>query len=444
MLTRTLVAAVVGIAVFALPAAAQARSGAVNGVAWDSLRNKPLSEAMVAIVGTGRTTTTDSTGHFHFDSVATGPRTFVLQHDVLDSVGFTGISTRANVTDSVTDVPIALPSFASLWRAACGRDAPADSGFVFGSVRNADGERPVTGALVDLRWLELTVVAGTGVAQRRWHGEARSDSTGSYTVCGVPLSEGIRIQASTDSGASGLIDLPPRELLRVQRRDLVIGPIASAAIQPRGTVVGQLSSATGGPFVDARILLPEVPETRSGRDGRFILRNVPAGTRQVEVLAIGMMPLITTVDVVAGDTAALALTLRRVTTLDAMRVTSARTRRFVDGFEERRKMGFGQAKDSTQLMGTMYSTLSDFASTKIVRGQGSKFNVYFRLGTGYCQAILFIDGVELKDQEDLSFTYPDEVAAVEVYSNAYSVPMRFQSLRAQCGVIALWTKRGIR
>ncbi len=389
-------------------------------------------------------TTTDSMGRFRFDTVSPGLRTFVMQHDALDSAGFTGISTRATVSDSTTELRIALPSFATLWRTACGGDAPADSGFVFGSVRSAITDRPVAGALVDLRWLELRVASEARVVQRRWHGEARSDSTGSYTVCGVPLSEGIRIQATTDSGASGLIDLPPREQLRVQRRDLVVGPVASSATVPRGTIVGLLSNTTGGPFVDARVLMAEAAETRTDREGRFVIRNVPVGTRQVEVLAIGMMPVVTTIDVVAGDTATLALSVRRMTTLEAMRVTSARQKRLIDGLEERRKMGYGQYRDSTQLRGTMVSTLSDFSSTNVVRGQGGKFNVLFRQGKDYCAATIFIDGIRQPDQEEMSFLYPDELAAVEVFPRANLVPMRFMSGKTQCGVVAVWTKRGIR
>lgn len=444
MLPRPLLAALATTVCLAVGAAAQSRTGAVSGTAYDSLRGRPLVDAVVTLVGTGRITTSDSLGHFRFDSVAAGMRSFVLQHDVLDSVGFTGIPAHANVTESVTELQIALPSFATLWKAACGGVAPADSGFVFGSIRRAVDDKPVVGAFVDLRWTELKVVNGTSVVQRRWHGEARSDSTGSYTVCGVPLAEGIRIQAVTDSGASGLVDLPPRDVLRVQRRDLLIGPVATTADIPRGAIVGQLTNAAGDAFADARVLMAEAPEVRSDRIGRFLLRNVPVGTRQVEILAIGFMPVITTVDVTAGDTVLLAHTLRRVTTLDAMRVVSARERRFVDGYDERRKMGFGQAKDSTQLWGTMMATLTDFASTKVQRDQYGKTLLYFRQGIGYCAATVWVDGIEQRDQEELSFSNPEDLAAVEVFPNVYSVPMRFRSNRGVCGAIALWTKRGVR
>jgi len=75
----------------------------VRGVAWDSLRSGPLGGAFIGIAGTTRSATTDARGRFRFDSVAPGTHTFTMQHDVLDSIGFTGRSVRVAV--SATNSP---------------------------------------------------------------------------------------------------------------------------------------------------------------------------------------------------------------------------------------------------------------------------------------------------------------------------------------------------
>jgi hypothetical protein len=110
----------------------------VQGVVYDSLRSRPLAGAIVTLSGDSRITRSDSRGRFVFDSVPPGARTFAAQHAALDSVGFSGISARVTVTDGAKPIVIAAPSFASLWRTACGPTRPPkDSGFVYGTVDRA-------------------------------------------------------------------------------------------------------------------------------------------------------------------------------------------------------------------------------------------------------------------------------------------------------------------
>src|SRR5690349_11117142 len=135
----------------AIADAGSAQQGAarvrVHGVAYDSLRGAPLAAAVVTIVGGTGSTRTDALGRFQFDSISPGVHTFAAQHDLLDSLGFTGISARAVVTDGRDEVRIAVPSFATLWRVACG-DArpPRDSGFIYGTVRDVVTQAPVPNA----------------------------------------------------------------------------------------------------------------------------------------------------------------------------------------------------------------------------------------------------------------------------------------------------------
>lgn len=129
-------AVLIAVGAFALPA----QGVPVRGIAFDSLNSAPLGNAFITMNGGGRnrSATADSSGRFTFDDVAPGVYVVSMQHASIDSLGFPGVSTRAIVTDGKQEILIALPSFASMWRSACGGTrAPADSGFLVGVVRHA-------------------------------------------------------------------------------------------------------------------------------------------------------------------------------------------------------------------------------------------------------------------------------------------------------------------
>jgi len=88
------------ITLVAAHAGAQARAS-VNGIVYDSLASAPLSGALVAIVGTSRSTISDDKGRFRFDSLAPNTYTFTAQHDAIDSAGFSGLSVKANVAGRI-------------------------------------------------------------------------------------------------------------------------------------------------------------------------------------------------------------------------------------------------------------------------------------------------------------------------------------------------------
>lgn len=442
-----LLVALAGASVLPERSHAQAALVSLRGVAYDSLRSAPLSGAVVVLLGPARRTTTDTEGRFVFDSVAPGVYTLVMQHDSLESVGFSGITARATITAAPADVRLFLPSFLSLWRAACpAGDPDAGSGLLYGSIRDAITRDPLGGANVALTWVEILADSTRGFFQRRYTGRARSDETGSYALCGVQLTEGSRLQATIDSTASGLIDLPATSL-RIQRRDLLVARASNRDSIARGTIIGVLTREAGGPFPGARVVMDEAPEARSGANGRFLIRDVPAGTRQLEVLALGMRPVVTAVDVVANDTVTVAMTLHPITTLEAMRVTaSARQMHIQTGIEQRRKSGLGYMKDSTQLWGTMSGVFDSFLGLQTYRGEGGRFSVAARNSRGgYCQAYLYVDGRWQRDQEELHWLRTDDIATVEVYPRPSMTPAEFVPPAAEpCGAVVIWTKHTFR
>jgi hypothetical protein len=196
--------------------------GPVHGVAFDSLRRVPLVGALVSLVGGSRTTTSDASGRFRFDSVSPGTYTATLMHEALDSLGLSGVTARVVVTGARDSVQLGVPSFSTLWRTACGSSAaPMDSGFVFGTVRSADREQPITDARVAMSYVTLRYDAVAGMVQKRVRGEVRTDGEGSYALCGVPLDVPMRLMISKDSLGTSSIEYMAREQ-RVRRKDFSV------------------------------------------------------------------------------------------------------------------------------------------------------------------------------------------------------------------------------
>ncbi|HYC50785.1 MAG TPA: hypothetical protein VEB19_06740, partial [Gemmatimonadaceae bacterium] len=220
-------------------AIAQATGVAMEGVVFDSLRMQPLAGALVGVVGAG-STTTDARGRFRISDIAAGERTVVVAHALLDTIGISTLVRRVRVNGR-TRVTVAIPSFSTLWKLACGEAIPhKDHGFIYGSIRDADGE-PVVSARIELSWIQTSVDGKKHIRQQQLRSQTVTDSSGSYGVCGVPASTAIRVQASAGGSTSGEIDIFPSDL-RAIRQDLVMGPADTAA---RGVIVGTLTDPAG-------------------------------------------------------------------------------------------------------------------------------------------------------------------------------------------------------
>ena len=426
----------------------------VTGLAFDSLRGVPLANAFVTIAERSRSTTSDAKGRFTFDTLPPGTYTFAMQHAVFDSLGLSGATTRAVVTDGKALVTLALPSFATFWRAVCGGIpvAAADSGLVYGNVRDARKQSPVPQASVEVSWLDL-VNLGTKQAsnftQRRWKNETQADAQGGYAVCGVPLQTPLQVRASYLANRTGTLDLTPSPD-RVRRRDLMVAGMLPGDSALRGAIGGVVTDHDGMPVAGVRVIVDDQHETRTDIDGRFNLRAIPTGSRQLDFAAIGMSPVSNAVDVLVGDTAFVSATLRKVTNLEAMSITATGTRRRAAlNFLERRKQGFGSYLDSTAIgaRATLSAVFNGLPGIVVqsVSANGRRFNLFLpSTGEGQCLAMLLVDGIQQIDHEILSTLAPQDLAAVEVYQQRFTIPTELLNREIGCGVVAVWTKRAFR
>lgn len=424
------------------PLAASAQVVTIRGVAWDSLRAEPLVGAMVSVVGTGRSAIADSRGRFQIDSVSPGAYTIQMTHEAIDSIGLTGVSRKYDVLDGRAELRLALPSFATFWQVGCSGRPPRDSSLVYGTVRKPGSGAPVAGAKVELAWLDIASKGRREVQQQMKRLDTRTDSTGAYGFCGVPAGAGFRMRASTDSSASGIIDMLPN-MDRVRWRDLAVGPLVDNMPSAVGSVAGVVVRGASGPMADARVVLDDVGEVRTDSAGRFAIGGVPSGTRQLQVLGVGLNPVTQAVDVKVGDTTRVYVNVDRITTLGAVRVTGTPfMRRLMANLEYRRSQGLGTFVDSTAIVGLplMRSALSVLPSVKLV-GKGRIPIIETRAG---CVPAVWIDGVDQRGQETIWSLYPDEIALIEIYPSRATLPAEFEGTRRSCGAIAVWTKRAIR
>jgi hypothetical protein len=270
------------------------------------------------------TATSDSLGRFVFSSVPKGTHRVVMQHDVLDAIGLSAAGTRAVVNGERDTVVVAVPSFATLWRAACGVQPPgADTGFVFGSVLQAG--RPVPRATVAASWIDLYVDSTKAVRQKQKVMEADADSAGSFALCGVPTTTGLSLRATSGDRAGVWVDVAPLDKERIARRDLTIVAISPMRFDVPTTTAftGRvLRDSTELPLADADVMLPDLGLSASTTArGEFRISGVTPGNHRVQVRKIGFAFSEQRVEF-GVESVYRTLIMSRITTLDSVTVTS--------------------------------------------------------------------------------------------------------------------------
>jgi carboxypeptidase family protein len=442
--------------------------GRLRGVAFDSLLGRPLAGATVWLQDLNRSAFTDSAGRFVLDSVPPGRHVFLLAHPDLDSAGLGTVAAAITVARD-QDVALAVPSLATFWRWLCGSESiGADSGIVFGSVRDMDSERLLAGAVVSVFWPKLQVTDSLQVRMDEETDSATTDSIGSYHVCGVGMNLATSVRARAGASFTGMVQVAtvPRPLTR---RDFAVSRLPAAGGQWRSVIHGRVETENGHPISRARVTVDGADSTVTDAQGVFLLPHLPGGTQWLRSRAVGFAPLERAVDLSSGDTTKLRIQLQSVTILDT--ITSVATRalpRALQEFEERRRAGFGYSLAAAEIKraSNVRSVMQRFPALIVgprmsseavsVGGQviqstpdlreaqaPGTFAVYMKRDatlSGYCLANLYIDSIE-SAWEQLASYKPDELVGIEVYPRESLIPIRFQKVSSGCGAVLVWTKR---
>jgi hypothetical protein len=441
--------------VAAAPGGAQG-SALVRGVVYDSLISAaPLEGAEVWIEGTNRTARTDGAGRFELAALAAGRYRLTFDHPVLDSSGLAAPPAVVDVAaGGAMEVALATPSPGTAHRTLCPHDPWQKTGAIVGLVRDAADSKPLPNVTVTAHWT-IYVVGVASVRPEPGAAIARSDGSGRVLLCNVPTDVAVLLQGKAGEGPVGmvLVDLAGRAFGRAAL------DLATAATT--GAITGVVRRRTGSVIPGATVaVIGTDSRTQADESGGFTLRDVLAGPRIVEARAIGYPPGRAQATVRAGRTQRVEIVVGdSVSVLDPVTVEARYTPYLARvGFEQRRNTAQGHFLDTTAIKssgavqfeevfrmvpGVRLVPNGSSYLVELQRGQGQIFNPAL---ANYCPPLYYVDGVyfPLPPIETPSLpVVPQEVLAIEVYSNLFSAPPQYQRMDSGCGVILIWTKRGV-
>lgn len=302
-------------------AAAFSRARArVEGAVLDSTSNAPLADVRVRLTGTAFETRTAPDGSFHFEDVPEGRYEARASTPALNVLGAVpkGVDLDAHAGETAR-VVLRLPSLTLAASARCDRPLTEDGdGVVIGSALDADG-RPVAGTSVEISWetvLALRSRSGgrdrsgalvdrvTDVDQHTTVATVPASDDGTFTVCGLPGKEEMRLVATAPGFRSETttVRLAPFE---VPRLEMTLAPAAlSEAVVVR--VLGSDGRPLEGAVVGLEILARNAVTDASGR---AVFERVPAGRAIVTVEHLGFVTRADTLDIAPGDPSAVTVTM---------------------------------------------------------------------------------------------------------------------------------------
>lgn len=289
-----------------------------------------------------------------------------------------------------------------------------------------------------------------GVPEMAETREIVADKHGRYRVCDIPTDHSLGLKVAT-AGREG-----PEQLVRVG--DPLVRHDISVRVAGPGDVVGRvIDRGTGRPVATATIsVVGENSRTQTDPDGYFRLDDVLPGDHVVEIEHLGFQAVAELVSIVADRTVDLRVELSAdPIALEPLVVTALRDRRLERrGFYDRRtwsdRTGLGtffDPSDIEQMAPAVTSSLLRQAPGIDVRCTGAR---NCRVGTarsGECEQMdIYVNGtltLGAGRTDPLSIdelVRPSEIAGVEVYSGASSVPAEFSGTTAQCGAVVIWTR----
>lgn len=219
---------------------------------------------------------------------------------------------------------------------------------------------------------------------------------------------------------------------RARASSVIIGVVADSDLHPI-------------PLADVSIGGSSVRVTADSA-GRFRITNIPAGRFVLIARRIAFQPGVATIDVAESDTLWLSFTLdpagRELPTMVVTeRTLSAKLREFND----RRRAGFGQFFTRSYIDNINPVGIADILrrATAVRLSPGGQNALSARYG---CPMPLYLDGVPVGAIRLDFLPPPNEIAAIEVYAGAATVPVWLprgpRGETESCGAILFWTKDG--
>jgi hypothetical protein len=360
---------------------------------------------------------------------------------------------------------------------------------VFGTVQR--GGQPAARSVVTASWLDLSMDSTNAVRQKQKLMEVDADSSGNFSLCGVPTNTGLSLRANIGNSVGVWTDVPPLDKERITRRDLAI-----VAVTPTGFALPQTTAftghvqrdSTGAPVPDAEVIIADLALSGStDARGQFRIAGITPGQHRIQIRKIGFSFTEQSIDF-GAENVDRTLTMTRITTLDSVMVTSrySPNDEAMRLFEENKKLGLGKFFTREDLEKSrdraMVDILSQLPGTKPLSVMGGLGYILSSRGTrsmggGDCQPTMqdhpaadtaarrrvragqspplpcltgcyphvFLDGADVSPTEvpNINRFTPDQLEAIEVYAGGAQVPPEYNRLnKSYCGVIILHTRRG--
>lgn len=314
------------------------------------------------------------------------------------------------------------------------------------------GALTIPGATVVLRWTDSDAV------RRPVRQEVRAD--GRLSLCAPRDARQATLWAELGDASSeeAVVAIEPGVSHDVELR-------LRLASERTGRIIGQVWDALSeDPVAVASVsVVGRAEEVQTNRRGRFILSGVPVGEYGLTVRRLGYAPLTHPVTVSRGVTTEVDVGLvPDPVEMEPLVATATRVRRLeVQGFYERKYWGelvsggtFFTATDIERRNPTLISHMIADAPGIFLGNCGMRHNncqlLNSRISSGFsddgCPLNVYIDGILIRGPSGRSTGKPDhyvkpvEIAGVEVYRGAASLPGEFSGSDARCGVVAIWTK----
>ena len=439
----------------------QQAPGSVRGSVFDSMLGAPLPGATIWLDDRSASAIADGNGQFQLAGIAAGDRVLLLSHPALDSLGLPELPRRVTVTSGrEVRADLAVPSLNTIYRFICKAPMPVGlrgvqvQGVVIGTVLDAASRRRVKGALVEASWLAQQNANSARVGRSIL--QAVTDSVGDFHICGVPVDRTITLVASGAFIPTGSVDLMSnaRGLMHQNLYVSLDSAVAdSSGFRGRAVVTGVVRDESDRPIVDAEVWVEgAASRARAGRDGSFVLPQLPGGTQVLMTRAVGYGARRQPLELLGSDTVRVTVTLRHITTLDTINVL-ARANPELNELSERLRQRIGYTLTGDRLLGAgnTYALLGSVPGLLLVGQQAmgctpraTTTNTCFtvtQVGRGQdCRAHIWLDG-HPSSELDIGMVRPAEIVAVEWFADQAVIPARYLPSPAEmCAVLLVWTR----
>ena len=224
---------------------------------------------------------------------------------------------------------------------------------------------------------------------------------------------------------------------------------APAATTPAYQVTGTVKDSAGAPVPEAEVTLIERATTlrrpvATDAQGRFELRDVPAGRLTVRVRRLGYQPR--TVDVLLGATAPTTFLEIIVTPapaqLEEVRVHPNPVGRLRELYDHRQQRGsfarFLELADIRRIAPTSASALFRSVPGITIRAATTGGNTIRIRG---CQPTVWVDGQRIPGAELDDVVQPSDIGGIEFYPSSAGIPPQYlDPSNRLCGLILVWTR----